>query len=178
MEDKKFIDHLLHTHADEFIGWMEHQTVDQFEETPNRKWSAGQNLDHLNRSLTPVNLALRLPRFVLRLLFGKPNRKPRTYDELVSRYHQKLAAGGKASGRFIPPGINADQKVKLLLKFRQETTAMSRLMSRWKEDQLDHYLLPHPLLGKLTIREMLFFSVYHIRHHHQLLQERAQPEVG
>ena len=31
--------------------------------------------------------------------------------------------------------------------------------------QLDHYLLPHPLLGKITLREMLFFSAYHIQHH-------------
>jgi hypothetical protein len=26
-------------------------------------------------------------------------------------------------------------------------------------------VLPHPLLGKLTIREMLYFTVYHGEHH-------------
>jgi hypothetical protein len=178
MQDKKFIDHLLHTHADEFIRWVGHQSEVQFVESPNGKWSVGQNLDHLNRSLSPVNLALRLPRWVIRLLFGKPNRKPRTYDELVQRYHQKLAEGGKASGQFIPPTIRADQKEKLIITFRKETGAMVKLMSRWKEDQLDNYLLPHPLLGKLTIREMLFFSAYHIQHHYQLLQDRYTREVG
>jgi len=172
MEDKKFIEIRLRTHADDLVSFVNTQTSSQFIETPDGKWSVGQNLDHLNKSLSPVNLALRLPRFVLRVLFGKPNRTPRTYDELVERYHQKLAAGGKASGQFIPPSINADQKEKLIIKFRKEIGAMGKLMNHWPEDQLDNYLLPHPLLGKLTIREMLFFSTYHIKHHLQLLQKR------
>jgi len=30
---------------------------------------------------------------------------------------------------------------------------------------VDQYQLPHPVLGKLTIREMLFFTIYHnLRH--------------
>jgi hypothetical protein len=30
---------------------------------------------------------------------------------------------------------------------------------------LDEYLLPHPLIGKLTIREILYFTIYHnLRH--------------
>jgi DinB superfamily len=173
MEDKKYIENLLQKHADELLRFIEQQSSSQFVESPGGKWSVGQNLDHLNRSLSPVNLALRLPRFVLRLLFGKPNRKPRTYDELVERYHQKLAAGGKASGQFIPPQINADQKEKLISKFRKETESMNRLMTNWTEEQLDQCLLPHPLLGKLTMREMLFFSVYHIQHHTRLLIARS-----
>lgn len=173
MEDKAFIDRLLHSHAEEMIRFIEGLSAPQFVEAPNGKWSAGQNLDHLNKSLSPVNLALRLPRFVLRWLFGKPNRKPRSYDELVERYHQKLAAGGRASGQFIPPGIRIDQKENLINRFRKETRTMSKLMSHCREDQLDNYLLPHPLLGKLTLREMLFFSVYHIKHHSESLKARA-----
>jgi hypothetical protein len=174
MEDKKFIDRLLRTHMDEMILFVEQQTAPQFLASPNGKWTVGQNLDHLNRSLSPVNLALRLPRFVLRWLFGKPNRTPKTYAELVQRYHQKLAAGGTASGQFIPPVVNWDQRERLIIRFRKETGAMSRLMNRWREDELNHYLLPHPLLGKLTIREMLFFSAYHIQHHYSLLIERQE----
>ncbi len=173
MEDKKFIETLLRTHADDLVSFVNTQSASQFIETPGGKWSVGQNLDHLNKSLSPVNLALRLPRFVLRVLFGKPNRTPRTYDELVDRYHQKLAAGGRASGQFIPPSINADKKDKLIEKFRKETIAMSKLMNHSQENQLDNYLLPHPLLGKLTLREMLFFSVYHIKHHMELLKART-----
>jgi hypothetical protein len=38
-------------------------------------------------------------------------------------------------------------------------------MHTWSEDDLDNHRLPHPLLGKLTVREMLFFTLYHIQHH-------------
>jgi hypothetical protein len=32
--------------------------------------------------------------------------------------------------------------------------------------------LPHPLLGKLTVREMLFFTLYHQRHHVAVVERR------
>lgn len=36
---------------------------------------------------------------------------------------------------------------------------------RWREWQLDRLRLPHPALGNLTVREMLFFTIYHHAHH-------------
>ena len=38
-------------------------------------------------------------------------------------------------------------------------------LGNWSEKDLDKYKLPHPLLGKLTVREMLFFTIYHNEHH-------------
>ncbi len=35
----------------------------------------------------------------------------------------------------------------------------------WSETSLDRYRLPHPLLGRLTVREMLFFTLGHGLHH-------------
>ena len=38
-------------------------------------------------------------------------------------------------------------------------------VEKWDETELDQYMLPHPILGKLTVREMLFFTIYHnLRH--------------
>lgn len=37
-------------------------------------------------------------------------------------------------------------------------------------DELDKYILPHPLLGKLTIREMMYFTIYHVEHHKKLTE--------
>jgi hypothetical protein len=36
---------------------------------------------------------------------------------------------------------------------------------RWSEADLDACRLPHPLLGRLTVREMLLFTQYHEVHH-------------
>ena len=44
-------------------------------------------------------------------------------------------------------------------------TASFQLSENTTEEELDTYLIPHPLIGKMTLRELLFFTVYHIGHH-------------
>jgi hypothetical protein len=46
-------------------------------------------------------------------------------------------------------------------------------IASWDEAPLDRYCLPHPALGRLTVREMLFFSLYHNAHHLNLVVSRA-----
>ena len=41
-------------------------------------------------------------------------------------------------------------------------------VENWKESDLDKYVLPHPLLGKISLREMLYFTDFHILHHNTL----------
>lgn len=143
-----------------------------FETTPGGKWSAGQQLDHLIRSVKPVSLALRLPGWLLRILFGKPNRPSRTYEVLVEKYRQKLSAGGVAPGAFVPPVIPLARKQQLLDAYKMQQQRLIKIVERWQDADLDRYLLPHPLLGKLTLREMLYFTVYHTGHHYRQLAER------
>jgi hypothetical protein len=136
-----------------------------FLKSSNAKWTAGQQLDHLVKAVNPVNLAFILPHFLLRIVFGKANRTSRTYDELVEKYKSKLAAGGKASAPFIPPPIAASDREKLSRRFLALTASMLNRINSFSEEQLDTLILPHPLLGKLTFREMLYFTIYHAEHH-------------
>ena len=50
-------------------------------------------------------------------------------------------------------------------------------MERWTETQLDAHRMPHPLMGKLTVREMMLFTLLHNRHHVQVAERRLQ-ETG
>ncbi len=143
-----------------------------FIHTSGGKWTPGQHLDHLLRSGKPVHQALGLPGFLLRLLFGKPNRPARSFDELVARYKEKLSAGGRASGRFVPLPVTAAQQQQLLQEYDRLRVKLTQRVSGMSDAQLDNYLLPHPLLGKLTIREMLYFTIYHTEHHRHILQNR------
>ncbi|UPT65904.1 MAG: DinB family protein [Sphingobacteriales bacterium JAD_PAG50586_3] len=102
----------LQQQAKAFAAFIEPMEATAFETMPGGKWSAGQHLDHLIRSIKPVNLAVTLPGFILKYKFGTNNRKGRTYDELLQRYHEKLAGGGKASGEFVPPSIGYHQKTE------------------------------------------------------------------
>ena len=116
-----------------------------------------------------MNLAYALPVIALKLKFGIANRPSKTYDQLVEKYTRKLAEGGKAIGQFIPDAIPYDNKQKLQDKYAKQKESLIRKISRYKEEDLDKYILPHPLLGKLTLREMLFFTIHHNHHHLKLM---------
>ncbi len=42
---------------------------------------------------------------------------------------------------------------------------LCKRMNKYSEEELDKYILPHPLMGKVTLREMLYFTIYHVQHH-------------
>ncbi len=164
--DKSFTD------FSEFIGGLsEHRFI----VSPEGKWSAGQQLDHLIRSAKPVNKAMSMPRFFLRW-FGKPSKPSRSFDEIRDAYRQLLKHGATSTRPYVPPVTEAEQRHTLLKQFDQQKTKMISLTGQWTEEELDRYQLPHPLLGKLTTREVLYFTIYHNYHHLHTLQLREKPE--
>lgn len=141
---------------------------------PPGKWNAGQQLEHIYKSVRPVKLAFLLPTFLLSLLFGKNNRPSRNYNDLVNKYKEKLMGGGKAPAPFLPSPVLFIQRTTLKNKLSQVIHSISHHLNKYSEAELDLYILPHPLLGKLTLREMLYFTIYHVEHHHQLVIQGLQ----
>lgn len=168
--NKQILSTQLRQNHDAFVQALHTIPAAQWNLQPNGKWSAGQQLDHIVRSVQPVSLALGLPFWVLRLLFGKSNRPSKSFEALVDKYKSRLAAGGKASGRFVPAMVGWEAKSKRLAALEKQLNHLIRRMDRFSETQLDTLLLPHPLLGKLTLREMLYFTLYHVEHHHNALK--------
>ena len=160
----------LQHHYDRFIEHVLAMPAEQLDKSRNAKWTPVQHLDHLHRAVRPLAMALLIPKWVLRWRIGKPNRKPRTYEELVARYKEKLAAGGRASGRFVPPAIGAKEAEEKATAVRKQVNKLIERIDGWSEPELDGTLLPHPLLGKLTVREMLYFTIYHAQHHRALVE--------
>ncbi|MEO7983554.1 MAG: DinB family protein [Bacteroidota bacterium] len=146
---------------------------------PPTKWSVAQNITHLITSANMTKLAYRLPKFIVRLYSGKPNRPSRSYDELVSKYKVKLAQGGRASGRFVAKPVSADAgKEKILHDFKKAMESLENVIQKnWTDPQLDQYLAPHPLLGKLTLRELCFFTIYHTEHHLNIVKDRLNDQI-
>ncbi len=144
------------------------------------KWSAGQQADHLCRSLAPLNKGLGAPEFVLKTMFGKSDHPSAGYDELVARYREAIAPGVVAPDAFRPEAIAFAQKDGLLEELCRQVEVLCKNIEKFSEDKLDILVLPHPLLGKLTLREMFYFTIYHAEHHHlhveqSLAQGRSTP---
>jgi hypothetical protein len=173
IHDKPQIISALNENVDAFNNYIAPLTKEQFEVCPNGKWSAGQNLDHLIRAIKPLQFAYGLPKFALRILFGKTNRPSKTYDELVAKYKAKLVAGGRASGPFIPPFIGFEKKDALIKKYTEQKQKLISKIEKQNEKDLDVYILPHPLLGKVTLREMLYFTIHHNEHHLETVRSRT-----
>ncbi|MFN8251405.1 MAG: DinB family protein [Ferruginibacter sp.] len=143
-----------------------------FFERPGEKWSAAEHLQHLVIATNTSKLAFSLPLFIVKLVGGTPNRPSRSYDELVEKYRQKLAAGGRASGRFIPQKIKAGTGKQALIRRWENTTAvyLEKLEQKRPEPSLDQYLVKHPLLGRITLRELCYFNIYHTLHHQKIIE--------
>ena len=138
------------------------------------KWSALQNIDHLLKSLQIVNRAVRKPAFLLRRLFGKPNRAARTYDELVQRYREKSAqATIPPPERFAARQATALHREEVLRQYDKEAQKFFKFVKRVKDAKLDGTLVPHPLLGKLILRELLYFMHFHTGHHLEAIKKSA-----
>ncbi len=170
---KEQIQNALSTKYKDLLQWLDQQDEAEINaQKIENKWTAAGHLDHLLRSTRPLNMALRLPLFAINMIVGKKNERPeRNFEELVAKYKSKLAAGGTASGPYVPKKIDFS-KEKLKLKLNREVQRLNAAIDQWEEEKMSTYLLPHPLLGKLTVREMLFFTVHHTQHHLDILKEK------
>ena len=157
---------LLHV-AGQLTGFCGSLSEVDFFYQPDGKWSPAQQVRHLTIATKTSLLAFTLPKFIVRTVGGKPNRASRTYEELVAKYRLKLQQGGRASKRYIPKPISSEiGKPPLLNAFYSSMKKMSTAIhNKWKGDQPDQYIVPHPLLGKITLRELGYFNIYHTLHH-------------
>ncbi|MBL7963547.1 MAG: DinB family protein [Flavobacteriales bacterium] len=167
--DRPEIGAALLQHHEAFIARVLELPMSQRAGSRNGKWTPAQHMEHILRAVRPVAMALLIPKWFLRWRIGVPNRPPRDYEGLVQRYKEKLAAGGRASGRFVPPAVPARDVESIASSVNRSVALLARRVNNWSEQDLDSVLLPHPLLGKITVREMLFFTIYHVQHHHALV---------
>ncbi|MEO9884043.1 MAG: DinB family protein [Balneola sp.] len=172
MKSKDQIELEIHQAFDEVINFIRQQDDSLFDRPKAEgKWSTGQQLDHLIKSVKPLSTGMGLPKILLKFRFGVRNRAERTYDELVSKYHQKLEEGGQASAAFIPLKISIEQKDQLLSAYEKEKIRLVKVLQKWSEKQLSTNVAPHPLLGKCTVRELLYFTIHHNYHHLDSIKE-------
>lgn len=136
----------------------------------DNKWSTGENIQHLVTSTKMTRLPFSLPKPFVRLLYGKPNRASKTFDGLVHKYQTKLQEGGKASGPYVPKK-RVYRKDELHQKLKTEGDKLVSAIEKTKEEHLDEYVIAHPLLGKISLRELCYFTIYHNQHHCETIRE-------
>lgn len=163
---KKEITDNIQIITNEVITEIEKLTEDKVSISINNKWSINGNLEHLISSIKPLTKAHKVPKFLLSYKFGKMNRKGRSYEEITAKY-QTAMDNNKAPdpNPFGPKSTKNYSKETLLIQYKKETEKLIKSLNKWNEKQMDTYILPHPVIGKLSIREMLYFTHYHTKSH-------------
>lgn len=147
---------------------------DSFEKAPEGKWTPGQQLEHLCKSVKPLDQGLRLPYFLLKWKFWTANRPSRTYDEVVAKYLKKIPKGYVPSKQYLPAPVSITTKSALNRRIEKSVQSIVRSLNKMSEKQIDQLVLPHPLLGRITLREMMYFTLYHVDHHYANVERDQQ----
>jgi hypothetical protein len=169
---KKDIHNLILEKHQTLYDWLEKHPNENWTKGPADKWNTGQHIVHLIRSESALNKALGMPKFLLNYKFGTNNRDNRSYAEVVKKYQNKLAAnpGLVADISKNMPAITAANKATLMAKLEAKNAKLLKKFQKWSDKDLDTYLLPHPLLGRMTIREIMMWNAYHTEHHYENLK--------
>lgn len=154
---------------DEMANAMRNFEASRLNDPINNGWSAFEHFEHIIQSNKPIGQLLHAPKFALRV-FGTAKQSA-SRDEIIGRYQQSLTEGAKASGPYIPKKKEVDELEPTLYYWEQLKGKLLSGLKRWTEEDLDKYRAPHPILGKLTVREMMYFTIYHNGHHLIRIQE-------
>lgn len=170
--DKFEIADLLEIKHQDLFSWIENQPLDNWEKGPKEKWTTGQHILHLVNSLQLLNNALSYPKFILKYKFGTCNRPSRNYDAVAKRYQQKLMDNQDKAKIFNQkleqPTLN--EREVLLTKFQIQQKKLQYKTKKIKNKNLDTLVIPHPLMGKMTIREIIMWTAHHTEHHTETLK--------
>lgn len=160
---------------------VQNMSEPQFTSGTAESWSAAEYLKHLILSVKPFAKAMSLPAAQLERMFGKSDHRSRNYAELVAAYKAKLAEGLRAEDNPpITPAVyrfpegTTDERAHLVQAWNDGNNRLIEALNHWQEVDLDAYQLPHPVGQILTLREMLFFTVFHnTTHWHDIEQAAA-----
>ncbi len=171
MDKENIIQRLEETHQ-KLIQWLENHSDDQWMKGPEGKWTTGQHILHLDISSKLLNKALGYPKFLIKYKFGTNNRDPRTYETVAKRYDERLAESQEKAKAF-----NKDLKIPeikdkkhLMSSLQIQSKKLQYKTRKLKEKHLDTLLLPHPLLGRMTLREIIMWTDHHVKHHLSILE--------
>lgn len=154
--------------CDDIAEKISDMSEEKFFEDRGQMWIRADYVKHLILANKPFAKGLTLPQEQLNEMFGTPDNASMSYADLVHKYESKLATGVGAEDnppvvpvnyRF-PDGIT-DVKAYLQETFVDANKRIVSALENWTDEALDRYQLPHPAVGMLTIREMLFFTVHH-----------------
>lgn len=152
----------------DYLCTLDQETAEKKEEG---KWSSNEQIIHLILSISPLIRALKMPKFQIKLLFGTAKRGVYSFEEVEKLYQNELGQGAVAPKYYEPKANKFNTQKELYDKWLSKTLEFEKLLNKWSQSDLDKVLLPHPSLGKLTISELVHFTLIHTKMHLQKIKK-------
>ena len=166
--NKTEIKHSLEKRYLAFVDYIKELSNAEFTFAYESKWTAGQQLKHIVLCVNPLVQVFGMPNIMIEQSFGKTKTESRTYDKLLADYLEKLNKGGKAPSQYVPEIVSENEKSELLETLPKLIEQLNTEIDVFTENELDTLSIPHPLLGNISLREMLYNAIYHVEHHQNL----------
>lgn len=161
----------LESNARTIAGYFSSLPDSAFFDGDSDRWSPAHHLVHLTVGSAAVAKALRSATLPMH-----PTGRSRTYAEVRDAAASSLGATPRDTLRDMGRTVvvaPADTKAERVRAFVSASADLRSAAREWSEEALDRHALTHPLMGVLTVREMLLFQVVHERHHLRLVQTRV-----
>jgi uncharacterized damage-inducible protein DinB len=181
MHNKSEIISALETQNLEFQTLLSSISPEQFFDDSSESWSVGQHVQHITSAVNRVAQGLANPGLLPK---REPTTASRDFATLKQTYLDTLKNTPVETLRQFGSRVTLEErqdleayKTQMISSFANAITNFNTALEGFDEENLETLGMPHPLLGIISSREMVFFIVYHNTHHHngvlKLLQNQT-----
>lgn len=138
-------------------------------------WSPAEEFSHTLRSAAALTSALKGGPQPLRSL-PRPKREPITYAGVAEWYTRELEGLKKRNppNPFGPREIKETDASAMRDHWNATQQKFESRLGLFEEADLNSSYIPHPLLGAMYLREMLYFTILHSMHHLRSIERKMQ----
>lgn len=174
MYKEELVERIYKSHK-QFVSYLKTLQIEEYtyRAEPNA-WASYEDVNHLMKVLKKINLALKVPKFLLKFLYGKSMCPSLPFEEIRSIYEFKIKEGAGSPKEFYPSkSINPDVEEDCN-RLMMEVEKLLYSLNHFKERDLDMIILPHPLLGPSSLREFLYFCKIHVDIHYNACIQKVR----
>lgn len=142
---------------------------DQLSEAGTGKGVGGIHLIYLQENISGLAKLMGYPKLLLKVLHGCYHNGSRDFEDVSIEYGKLLETAAVDEQRTDIGLVQRAEAEKFLIDLERAKEKLIENTEKWGKGMLDHYRLPHPLLGKITARETLYVSILEVQFRRRLL---------